>query len=126
MSYFADKRITLKEITQGQDIPTDLLENLYDLWIKINEIRQAYGEPMIVTSGYRTVDHEKKKGRSGKSDHCKCKAIDIYDPDKKLCKWVHEKEYLLERYNLWVEHTDYTKNWIHFTTQPKSKRFFIP
>lgn len=118
--------ISLKEITKGQDIPTDYLGNLYDLWIKINQVRQAYGKPMIVTSGYRTVKYELSNGRSGKSDHCKCKAIDIYDPDRDLCKWVHSHENLLASLDLWIEHTDYTKNWIHFTTQPKSRRFFIP
>ena len=118
--------ITLKEITKGQDIPTDCLENLFDLYQKINKVRQKYNKPMIVTSGYRTIEYEKKKGRSGKSDHCKCKAIDIYDPDRSLCKWVHENEQWLASIPLWMEHTDYTKNWIHFTTQPKSKRFFIP
>lgn len=118
--------ITLKEITQGQDIPTDCLENLYHLWEVINRVRTHWSQPMIVTSGYRTVAHEKKQGRSGKSDHCKCKAIDIYDPDKSLAHWVHENEHLMQILGLWIEDTNYTKNWVHFTIQPKSKRFFIP
>ena len=118
--------IKLSEIAKGQAIPAEYLENLYDLWNKINNIRSAYGKPMVITSGYRTVEWEKKQGRSGKSDHCKCKAIDVYDPDKDLAKWVHEHEQLLKYNQLWVEHTDYTKNWVHFTTQPKSQLFFIP
>lgn len=118
--------ISFNEIAKGQAIPAALLENLYDLYQKINNIRSAYGKPMIVTSGYRTVKNELAKGRSGKSDHCKCKAIDIYDPDKSLAKWVHEHEELLEFNHLWVEDTRYTSNWVHFTTQRKSKRFFIP
>ena len=118
--------ISLSEIVKGQDIPARYLENLYILWKKINNIRTAYGKPMIVTSGYRTVANEIQHGRSGKSDHCQCKAVDIYDPDKSLANWVHENEQLLKYNQLWVEHTDYTKNWVHFTIQPKSKLFFIP
>lgn len=118
--------ITFKEITKDQDIPTKYLENLYELHQKINEIRSRYGQPMIVSSGYRTVAHEKTQGRSGKSDHCKCQAIDIYDPSRALCKWVHEHEELLSTLGLWIEHTDYTPNWVHFTIKPKSRRFFIP
>lgn len=118
--------ITLEEIVKGQDIPASCLGNLYDLWQKINNIRAAYGKPMVVTSGYRTIAHEKKQGRSGKSDHCKCKAIDIYDPDKSLAHWVHDNEHLLEYNYLWIEATEYTRNWVHFTTQPKSQRFFKP
>lgn len=118
--------ITLKEITKDQDIPTNCLENLYELYQRINVIRSRYGQPMIVTSGYRTIEHEKKQGRSGKSDHCRCQAIDIYDPDRSLCKWVHNNEELLSVVGLWIEHTDYTPNWVHFTIKPKSRRFFIP
>ena len=118
--------INFKEITKGQDIPTAYLENLYDLYQKINRVRSKYGQPMIVTSGYRTIEHEKNHGRSGKSDHCRCQAIDIYDPDRALCKWVHENEEFLSIVGLWIEHTNYTPNWVHFTTKPKSKRFFIP
>lgn len=118
--------ITLQEITKGQEIPSDLQANLEDLYKKINLVRSKYGKPMIVTAGYRTVEHDKSKGRSGKSDHCKCKAIDIYDPKRELAQWVKENEDFIASIPLWIEHLDYTKNWVHFTTTKKSKRFFIP
>lgn len=115
-----------EEILKGQSIPLGLEDNLSDLLTKINIIRKAYNKPMVVTSGYRTVENELKHGRSGKSDHCKCKAVDIYDPDKALAKWCHEHEDLLIQTGLWIEHTNYTRNWVHFTTTKKSKLFFIP
>lgn len=118
--------IIANEILKGQGCPSEYQENLRDLLEKINIIRKAYDKPMIVTSGYRTVSYELAHGRSGKSDHCKCKAVDIWDKDKELAKWCHENEDLLIKTKLWIEHTDYTKNWVHFTTQPKSKLFFIP
>lgn len=118
--------ITLDEITKGQNIPEDLKANLADLYAKINLVRTKYGKPMIVTAGYRTVEHDLSKGRSGKSDHCKCKAIDIYDPDRKLAEWVKENQEFIASIPLWIEHLDYTSNWVHFTTTKKSKLFFIP
>lgn len=118
--------ITIAEITKGQLYPREYEDNLLDLHEKINRVRKLYGKPMIVTAGYRSVEHELKMGRSGKSDHCKCKAIDIYDPDKSLANWVHDNQEFIESIPLWIEHTDYTKNWVHFTITKKSKTFFIP
>lgn len=118
--------ITIDEIMKGQAVPNGLADNLNDLYHKINLIREKYGKPMVVTSGYRSIEYELSKGRSGKSDHCKCKAVDIYDPDKGLAKWCHDNQEFIESIPLWIEHTDYTKNWVHFTTTEKSKTFFIP
>ena len=118
--------ITLDEILKGQSYPLEYHENLMDLLKKINLVRDRYDKPMIVTSGYRSRAHELKMGRSGQSDHCKCKAIDIYDPKKELAKWVHENQDFIASIPLWIEHTDYTSNWVHFTTTQKSRLFFIP
>lgn len=118
--------ITISEITKDQVIPRSLDKNLTDLVIKINKVRSAYNKPMIVSSGYRSVIYEHSKGRSGLSDHCKCQAVDIYDPDKSLAKWVHKNEELLASIPLWIENTEVTTNWVHFTTKEKSRRFFNP
>lgn len=118
--------ITLEEILRGQSYPKEYEKNLLDLHEKINRVRKEYDRPMIVTSGYRSVEYELKQGRSGKSDHCKCKAIDIYDPDKSLALWCKTHQELLSSIPLWVEDTSYTVNWVHFTTSKKSKLFFIP
>ena len=118
--------ITLNEILKGQKYPKEYHENLMDLYEKINLVRKEWGKPMIVTAGYRSVEHELKQGRSGKSDHCKCQAIDIYDPDKSLALWCKTHQEFISSIPLWVEDTSYTKNWVHFTTVKKSKLFFIP
>lgn len=119
--------ITIQEILRGnKTYPKEYHENLIDLYDKINLVRSKYGKPMIVTAGYRSVEHELKQGRSGKSDHCRCQAIDIYDPDKSLACWCHENTEFLASIPLWIEDTSYTSNWVHFTTKKKSKLFFIP
>lgn len=119
--------ITIEEILRGQpNYPKEYQANLIDLHKKINIVRTAFGKPMIVTAGYRSVAWEKHHGRSGKSDHCKCMAIDIYDPKKELSCWCYEHQELLRSIPLWVESPEYTPNWVHFTTKPKSQLFFIP
>ena len=55
--------ITINEIMKGQAVPEGLADNLNDLYHKINLIREKYGKPMVVTAGYRSVEHELSKGR---------------------------------------------------------------
>lgn len=43
----------------------------------LDNIREAAGIPLVLTSAYRSVAYEKKKGRTGKSAHTKGKAVDI-------------------------------------------------
>lgn len=53
-----------------RDINPDSLRRLDDL-------RAHLGAPVYLTSAYRSVESEKKKGRSGSSAHCTGHAFDI-------------------------------------------------
>lgn len=140
--------IVRNEILKGQTCPPELEENLTKFLKAMNEIRSAYGKPMIVSSGYRSRDRQieiyankacKKefpfedgvfvmsKVPLG-SSHLYCTACDISDPNKELQKWVKKNEKLLEKAGLYCEDFAYTPTWVHFQiTKPKSgKRFFIP
>lgn len=130
--------ISRSEILKGKICPEELEDNLTDLLVKINKIRDAYGEPMTVTSGLRSKkDQIRIYGEKGitdinkipmKSKHFFCQAIDISDPERKLQKWVNENITLVEEIGLWMESFDSTPNWCHFqTVAPKSgNRFFKP
>lgn len=43
----------------------------------LNKVREAYGKPMIVNSGYRCEKHNKKVGGSSNSAHTRGLAVDI-------------------------------------------------
>ncbi len=60
------------------------------------------------------------------SSHKKAQAVDVYDPDNKLDKWLTDA--ILAEYDLYREHPNYTDTWCHLTTRcPGShKRTFIP
>lgn len=126
-------------ITKRELNPKDLemgpavAKNFEILFERMNEVRQAYGKPMIVTSGLRSDAKQAEliaqgKSRAVHSKHLAGAACDILDVDGELAKWCLANEDVLRRIGLWCEHPDYTKGWVHFQIMaPKSgKRFFIP
>ena len=44
----------------------------------LDRVRELAGIPFYITCGYRSVQWDKSKGRSGNSAHCRGKAVDIH------------------------------------------------
>lgn len=130
--------ISRLEILKGKKCPEELEDNLTELLVKINKVRDAYGRQMLVTSGFRNTQDQIRiynaKGITDESKmhmgskHFHCQAVDINDPIQELQKWIEENLELIEEIGLWMEDFSDTKNWCHFqTVPPKSgKRFFKP
>lgn len=124
--------ITKRELLMGRvsedKLPKELLDNLNSLHKKINVIREAYKRPMTVSSGYRSPEINKKVGGAKNSWHLKCAAVDIFDNDGALQKWISKNEALLISTGLWVEDFKYTKGWVHFQIYPpkSGELFFKP
>ena len=130
--------ITEQELNpKGFKLSPEQEKNFPVLLEKINKVRTAYGKPMTVTSGVRSIDDHKRIYREKGipedkvpmgSNHLKAAAVDIRDRDGALAKWVKENEKLMEEIDLWMEATEFTKGWVHFQIfPPKSgKRFFNP
>lgn len=103
-------------------------QNIDDLVERLNRFRSAYGEPMIVTSGYRTdADHRriyKAKGVSENkipwgSKHLSGQACDFADADGALKAWVRQNEsFVLNSCGLWAEHYAATPSWLHIQSVP--------
>jgi uncharacterized protein YcbK (DUF882 family) len=123
--------ISINELTHNQDIEPDHLENLNDLLVRLNAIRGAYGKPMTVTSGYRTMErhlniYRKIAERKGlpcdeskvpmKSAHLIGKAADILDVDGSFNKWCLENEVILRDNGLWLENRQ--GPWQHLQSKP--------
>ena len=51
-----------------------------DLCFKLDRAREFYGSPIIITSGYRSPEHNKKIGGAAKSAHIFGMAVDIRIP----------------------------------------------
>ncbi len=71
---YADEQQTnfsVDEFTKYDRSPTDLtIAKIKEIHIpQLEKVRSAIGKPIIIRSASRTYEHEKKKGRSGKSQH---------------------------------------------------------
>lgn len=125
------------------DQSEDIQNNLKILLERVNKIRAAYGKPMKVTSGLRTMEdhlriYREKAAAAGvpfneakvpkQSKHLYGQAVDIADADHDLQDWCKANEALLVSTGLWMEDFSVTTSWVHFqVVPPKSgKRWFMP
>ncbi len=133
--------ISLKELNPKGFPLTPVQEaNLNILLIRINRVREKWGKPMIVTSGFRSMeDHKRIYTENAKkngvtnfripmgSRHLSAQACDISDPDGSLFDWTKANEQFLSDVGLWMEEKDSYKR-VHFQTMPPAsgKRWFKP
>lgn len=137
MSYFTRQEILMGRDAQYQ-INQEQSANLDQLINALNPIREAYGSPMAVSSGYRPGHFNTAAGGAKQSAHTSCQAVDIVDKDGKFAEWVMNNLDKLEQQGLYLESPDYTyiinssgeriTGWIHLQTRPvkSGKRVFIP
>lgn len=81
----------------------------------LQPIRDKLGKPMIITSGYRCKELNKKVGGVSTSQHCKGQAVDFYVKDMTIQQVVDfikksgvEFDQLINEYNKWV-HISFVK-----------------
>ena len=124
---------TYKELTRsdtairlGIDNTPDAeaLENLKLLCEKVLQpIRAAYGKPVTVNSGFRSVATNVATGGSKTSDHVKGQAVDMEIegvPNAELAQWIM---YNLDYTQLILEfHVkgDPSSGWVHVSYDPKN------
>ena len=136
--------ITINELLNNkyklEDQSPEIQKNLTILLEKVNKIRDAYGKPMTVTSGLRTMeDHLRIYESKGitdtkkipmKSHHLYGEACDISDPFLKLTKWLKDNPQILEQVDMYCEEGN--SNWVHFqivpfgSYKPGGTRWFKP
>jgi hypothetical protein len=93
---------------------TALVENVLD------PLREAYGNPIIVTSGFRSEALNKKIGGSATSDHMNGMAADITGGSPKINRRLF---YLIQELGLPFDQLIDEKNfsWIHVSYRSKDK-----
>lgn len=62
------------------------------------------------------------------SAHKEGMAVDIYDPNEDIDRWILANEWVLDRTNLYLEDPDKTVGWSHWQIRPtkSGKRIFLP
>ena len=122
--------ISVEELNpHGYALTPEQDSNLTFLYSAINEIRTAYGHPMIVTSGVRSQADQKRINPTQPNDaHTKAAACDIEDRDGALWAWLMKNLPLLESLDLYLEDMNHTPTWVHFQIYPPASghRIFIP
>ena len=90
------KNFSLKEMlvtsTGVANVPTDKeIDNMKTLAVKILQpVREYMNRPIIVTSGYRSYEVNKRVGGSKTSQHCKGEAADLTAGTRTLNKIMYE------------------------------------
>lgn len=105
------------------------MTNAVDLLDKVNKLLAMHEGEETLRSGWRPRTYnETIPGASKNSNHITGNAVDVADPMGYLGKWVLEHEKYLEDFQLWCEHPDYTKTWVHFQRIPphSGNRYFKP
>lgn len=121
-------KVTRKEILMGRDtefpLTSDMETNLYKLLVAVNKVREAYGKPMIVSSGYRPGRYNTAAGGAKASAHLSCEACDFQDTDGKIDEWCLANQSLLAEFGLRLENPGQTIGWCHLDTRYKGKVVF--
>lgn len=128
MKYFTIKELTNSATAKrkgidnkpSQDITsalTALVDNVLD------PLRQAYGKPIVVTSGYRCAKLNKAVGGASSSQHVKGEAADIrsVSDNPKENKIIFD---LIRKLNLPFDQliNEYNYDWIHVSFSRYKKR----
>jgi hypothetical protein len=110
------------------ELTMQVLNNLATFLIPMNQVRDAYGFPMIVDSGWRTQAENKACGGAFASKHLLGLACDIQDLDGKLWSWVLTSLGFMQAQNLYFEDKRWTPDWVHFQlgAPGSGHRIFIP
>jgi hypothetical protein len=126
------KYFTEKEYLMGRDKTDPLTDeqkaNMQALLEALDKLREAFGKPMHISSGYRPASVNKAVGGAKKSNHMLCLACDFKDPTGEIDEFCLDNIKLLEELGLYLEDINSTPGWCHLQkVAPKSgRRIFIP
>lgn len=123
MKYFTIPEMIASSTAKAKGISNEpLIEHKVKLTTLINKVldplREAYGKPIIVTSGYRSPLLNKAVGGVATSQHCKGEAADIVPKNKKDMKKLWELAQQLPEFDQLINEKPDKKgvpSWIHIS-----------
>lgn len=130
------KNLILKEVTKSNTAkrkgisnkPTQQhLQNLKILAENLFQpIRDHFGQPIYISSGYRSKALNKAIGGSPRSQHCKGEAIDIDNDFKNTVSnnevFIFVKDNLEFDQLIWEKGTEENPDWVHISYKSKGNR----
>lgn len=130
------KHISIKEATKSNTAKRLGIDNFPDNNVLVNmqsiaenifePLREYIGEPIYVSSFYRSPDLNKAIGGSKNSQHCKGQAIDIDDVYSNKFKNVDYFNYIKDNLDydqlIWEFGDDENPNWVHVSYKVNGNR----
>jgi hypothetical protein len=115
----------LKDRDTEYPLPDQFKDNMVKLLNTISQIREKWGKPIHISSGYRPGRFNKAAGGATNSAHLSCEAVDLVDLDGSLAKFC---EPLLQSLDLYMENPKRTPGWVHLQTRrtKSGNRVFQP
>ena len=87
----------------------------------LQPLRDAYGKPIKINSGYRSVDVNKAVGGSKTSQHTKGEAVDIVAEDNKALFDLIKNNFEFDQL-IWEYGTDKQPAWVHVSLKKTGNR----
>ena len=122
--YFSVEELTrsVTAIREGIDnsIPDRLLPNITRLIDYLDKVREEFGAPISVSSGYRSPDLNRAVGGAKKSQHMQGLAADLVVPDlPRLFQTIREMGGFDQL--IWEEPSPH-RVWVHVSVAPKGDK----
>lgn len=119
-----EKSSTATKYRIDNHIPNNLMKNVFELAKVLQVIRNAWGKPIIINSGYRCPVLNLKVGGAINSLHCSASAADFSDKDKskngelfKLIQKLMKEGKITCRTLIWEKGNKKYPSWIHLDIQ---------
>lgn len=113
---------------ESDGLTPEIIENLKELFGKMDSVREHFSMPVIVHVTYRPPAYNTLVGGAPHSAHTQGKACDFHISGS-TCDAIRQKileDNILETLNLRMENLP-KSSWIHLdTANPSPNRFFIP
>lgn len=105
---------------QAKELPISVAENIFNLWYYvIQPLRDAYGKPIIVTSGYRPEKLNNAVSGAKSSQHLTGQAVDIKASTIAESKRLGR---MIEQMNLPFDQLIYEPTWIHVSYSSRHRK----
>lgn len=121
MKYFTIEELT-KTSTGIENIPSKVEQDNLEYLVNnvLDKVREIYGKPIKVNSGFRSKLVNKKVGGASNSQHTKGEAVDITGGNKTENKMIYEIIKSLGKYDQLINEYDYS--WIHISYKNGNNR----
>ena len=121
MKYFTINELT-RTSTGLDNTPSKVEQDNLEYLVNnvLDKVREIYGKPIKVNSGYRSKLVNKKVGGASNSQHTKGEAVDITGGNKTENKMIYEIIKNLGKYDQLINEYDYS--WIHISYKNGNNR----